>query len=406
VSGPIHDRLRALLGPEGVEVDPRGLPRAVPESDDAMALVCESAQREGWRFRIEGQASWLPADAPADFAVSTRGLNRLVSLSPADLVATVQAGMPLDALRAALAEAGMWLALDPPGRPDRTIGSIIATATAGPLRHGSGPVRDHVLGCTVATGDGRLVAAGGRVVKNVAGYDLTKLQVGGFGGFGVITEVNLRLRAAPGIDVTLTTDGERDALTGVARLLVSTQTSVAALELLSPALAARPEWVLAARLLGTPDGVEAEIARIRRETAREWDRLAPERATTFWNLVARAPLSGTVGLRAGVVLDGLDEAIDLVEEHLGGEGILAAGGGSGAIRWVGETDATALRRLRRAAATREIPITLERAPWPLRSAVGHFGAYREGIGQVVGKLRDVFDPKGTISVALEGRDGD
>jgi FAD/FMN-containing dehydrogenase len=111
----------------------------------------------------------------------------------------------------------MWLALDPPGRPERSIGSVIATATAGPLRHGFGPVRDHVLGCSVATGDGRLVNAGGRVVKNVAGYDLTKLQVGGFGGFGIIAEVHLRLRALPRADVTLLARGARDALTSGAR---------------------------------------------------------------------------------------------------------------------------------------------------------------------------------------------
>ena len=134
-------------------------------------------------------------------------------MSPADLVATVQAGTPLEALRRRLADEGMWLALDPPGRPERSLGSVVATATAGPLRHGFGPVRDHVLGCTVATGDGRLVKAGGRVVKNVAGYDLTKLQVGGFGGFGIIAEAHLRLRALPRADVTLVARGTRDTLT-------------------------------------------------------------------------------------------------------------------------------------------------------------------------------------------------
>ena len=131
---------------------------------------------------------------PRDFHPRSRP-NR--QREPADLVATVQAGVTLDALRAELDQHQLWLALDPPGRPDRTIGSVVATGTSGPLRQGFGPIRDHVLGSTVATGDGRLVEAGGRVVKNVAGYDLTKLHVGGFGGFGVVTEVHLRLRARP-----------------------------------------------------------------------------------------------------------------------------------------------------------------------------------------------------------------
>ena len=164
--------------------------------------------RSGSRVRAPGS----PPDAPADLAVSTRALDQVLSVSPADLVATVQAGTTHDALRRRLADEGMWLAVDPPGRPDRSLGSIVATGTAGPLRHGLGPIRDHLLGCTVATGDGRLVKAGGKVVKNVAGYDLTKLQVGGFGGFGIIAELHLRLRALPRADVTLLARGARDDL--------------------------------------------------------------------------------------------------------------------------------------------------------------------------------------------------
>jgi glycolate oxidase FAD binding subunit len=162
MSEALYTRLQALLGPGGVERDAKGLPRAVPESDDALAMVCALASEEGWKLRLEGAGTWLSADAPADLSLSTRSLNRLIALNPADLVATVQPGMPIEALQSELFAKGMWLAMDPPGRPERTIGSIVATGTAGPLRLGFGPVRDHVLGCTAATGDGRLVSAGGR----------------------------------------------------------------------------------------------------------------------------------------------------------------------------------------------------------------------------------------------------
>ena len=84
---------------------------------------------------------------------------------------------------------------------------------------------------------------------------------------------------------------------------------------------------------------------------------------------------------------------------------MAAGLGTGSIRWAGEATVEKLRLLRRHAATREIPLTLERAPWGFRHVVGHFGAYREGVGHLVGRLRDTFDPTGVITVALEGRDG-
>jgi len=401
----VLERLRHLLGPEGIERDARGLPRAVPESDDALALVCQAAQDEGWKFRLEGQGSWLPADAPADFALSTRGLDRVVRISGADLVATVQAGITLEALHAALAPERLWLSLDPPGRPDRTLGSIVATGTAGQLRHGFGPVRDQVLGCTVATGDGRLVEAGGQVVKNVAGYDLTKLHAGGFGAFGVITELHLRLRAQPAEDVTLLATGDRTALAAGGRAAVAAQVAAVALELLSPTLAALPGWALATRLVGTREGVAAEIVRLEQESGLHWETLPAARAATFWTLVGRAPLDGPVSLRLGALVDGVEDLLDLLIERLG-EGLLGAGIGTGAIRWAGEADAATLRTLRHGLASREVPLTLERAPWALRRSVGHFGAYREGVGPLVGRIRATFDPQRSIAVALEGENGD
>ncbi|HZN98137.1 MAG TPA: FAD-binding oxidoreductase [Gemmatimonadales bacterium] len=401
MSDPIFTRLRALLGTTGVERDPQGVPRATPETSDALSLVCRLAHEEGWKIRVEGRGTWLAPDAPADLVVSTRGLEQVVSVSPADLVATVQAGTPLELLRRRLADYGMWLALDPPGRPERSIGSVVATATAGPLRHGFGPVRDHVLGCTVATGDGRLVNAGGKVVKNVAGYDLTKLQVGGFGGFGIIAEVHLRLRALPRADVTLIARGSRDALTSAARDLMAASLLPAALELLSPALAAEPEWILAARFVGTEAAVQADVRLLGSQGDLNWQQLAADRTAAFWSVAARGSLGGPITLRLGVLGDGVDEAIDLLAHDLD-EGLVSAGAGQGMIRWTGDATLDRLRSLRRAAASREIPMTLERAPWPLRRALGHFGAYREGVGKIVGRLRGTFDPGQCLNVALEG----
>ncbi len=405
MSQAILARLGALLGDACVDQDPKGLPRAIPESEDALALVCRTAHEEHWKIRVEGRGTWLTPDAPADLALSTRGLDRIVSVSPADLVATVQAGAPYEAVRRQLAEPSMWLALDPPGRPERTIGSVLATATAGPLRHAFGPVRDHVLGCTTATGDGRLVKSGGRVVKNVAGYDLTKLQVGGFAGFGIITQVHLRLRSIPRADTTFIAHGSRDALASAGRVVTAAQIGAAAVELFSPALAADSEWVLGVRLVGSEATVEAESRRLERETTVTWQQLPVERSGSFWSLAARATLGGPVTIRLGALADGLDESLDLVAELLD-EGLISAGAGVGTIRWTGEASLDRLRTLRRQAAGREIPMTLERAPWTLRRSLGHFGAYREGVGQLVGRLRESFDPGQCLSVALEGAEGE
>lgn len=397
----IFMRLRHAFGEAMVERDRDGRPRVIPDSADGVAELCALAHANAWRVRVEGQATWMPADAPADVALATRGLARVVQVTPADLVATVEAGVPLVTLQHELRAAGAWLALDPPGRPERTIGSVVATGTAGPLRHGLGPVRDHILGGTIVTGDGRVIRVGGSVVKNVAGYDLTKLQVGGFGAFGVMTQLHLRLRALPARRVTLTARGERDLLTHQARALTERQLTAASLELFSPALAAEAEWVLALELTGTEAGVDDEMARAMEAAETPWTRLTPEAATSFWQATARGVLAAPLTFRLGVFPDGMDDMLDVLAERLD-TGFVSAGPGQGHLRWSGEASVDALRSVRRLAAEREIPLTLERASWTVRNAFGHFGAYREGVGRLVSKLRSSFDPDPTFAVALEG----
>ncbi len=399
----VLDRLRALLGVAAVSRDPDGVPRAVPDSVDALAATLRLVDEAGWRVRLEGHGSWVPPDARADLALTTRGLDRIVAVHPADLVATVEGGVPMDALQRRLAADGMWLPLDPPGRPERTIGSVVATATAGALRAGFGPVRDHVLGCTAVTGDGRVIRPGGTVVKNVAGYDLTKLQVGGFGAFGVLTTLHLRLRARPAADITLLARAPRDHLTSAARDLEEAGASFSALELFSPTVAAEADWLLAARCTGSEAGVAGDRALLLDTTGLSWTELDPDRAHAFWHLVTHAGSGAAVTLRLGVLAPGLDELLDLVGQQVD-EGLIWAGASHGGLRWAGDASPDQLRTLRNLAAAREVPLTLERAPWATRQAVGHFGAYREGVGPLVAQLREVFDPSGRLVVAMDGAD--
>src|ERR1041385_996500 len=235
------DRVRALLGDEAVELAATadGVPRVAPDSPDAVALLLGTAREEGWRIRIEGAGTWMPTDAPAALGLTTRRLDRTPAIEPQALSPPAEAGIGCGLLRQPLADRGTWLSLDPPGLAGRTLGSVVATATAGPLRHGFGAVRDHLLGVTFVTGDGRLVQSGGRVMKNVAGYDLTKLAAGGFGAFGVIVLVHLRLRAVPRADQTLVLEGSREELAQVAEDIRAAAVQPAAYELMSPALARR-----------------------------------------------------------------------------------------------------------------------------------------------------------------------
>src|SRR5881409_279014 len=403
----IVEKVRALLGEGAVlEAGTDRVPRVAPGSPDAVALLLGTAHQEGWRVRIEGAGTWLPSDAPADLALTTRRLDRVPAVEPQDLTATAEAGIGLDQLRQQLADRGAWLAIDPPGLAGRTLGSIVATATAGPLRHGFGPIKDHLLGVTFVTGDGRMVQSGGRVMKNVAGYDLTRLQAGGFGAFGVIVLVLLRLRTLPRADITYVLEGAREDLTQVGEDVAAAGLTPAALELVSPALARRDRWVLGVRLAGSPALVAADEAGLGAASGRggaggRFTPLRAEEAHAFWMRLAEGFAVRPVTFRIGGVPAASDELLDLLQHQLGVEKI-SASPAAGAIRWTGDASVDRLQRLRRTLAGLEVPLTLERAPWPLRGAVGHFGAYREGVGPLVAGLRRTFDPGGALVVATEG----
>jgi len=400
----ILEKVTALLGEGAVlEAGTDRVPRIAPGSPDAVALLLGTAHQEGWRVRVEGAGTWLPSDAPADLALTTRRLDRVPAVEPQDLTATAEAGIGLDQLRQQLADRGAWLAVDPPGLAGRTLGSIVATATAGPLRQGFGPVKDHLLGVTFVTGDGRMVQSGGRVMKNVAGYDLTRLQAGGFGAFGVIVLVHLRLRALPRADVTHVLEGSRDELTQIAEDIAAAGLTPAALELVSPALARRDRWVLAVRLVGSPTLVGSDELGLGAATGGggRFTPLRAEEAHGFWMRLAEGFAVRPVTFRIGGVPAASDELLDLLQHQVGDEWISAAPA-AGAIRWSGDTTADRLQRLRRTLAALEVPLTLERAPWPVRTAVGHFGAYREGAGPLVAGLRRTFDPGGALVVATDG----
>jgi len=392
-------RIRSLLGADAViETDSTGLPRVAPRTEEALALVLQAASDSGWKVRVEGTASWIPADAPADLALTTRRLADITYLDPADLVATAQAGVAWGDLRRALADEGAWVAVDPPGT-GRSVGSVVATGSAGPLRCGFGSVRDHLLGLTLVTGDGRIVRPGGRVVKNVAGFDLTKLAAGSFGAFGVITSATLRLRAVPRADTTLVASGMRDALLTAARELLELGVTPAALELLAPTAARAGDWMLALRLIGVDQEVHAARDAVGGIAPLALTELPARESAQLWPEALGGATLGPITVRLGTLPASLDDALDLVAHHLP-ESWLSVSVGSGVIRWSGETTVDRLKLLRHAAAQQEMPLTLERAPWPVREALGHFGAYREGVGRLVTQLRRAFDPAPTLVVPV------
>jgi glycolate oxidase FAD binding subunit len=160
----------------------------------------QSVVRSGARLVASGLGGHLEIGASPralDVLLRVDRIARVVDHQAADMTVTVEAGCPLPALQALLATSGQWLALDPP-RPGRTtIGGLVAANLSGPLRASQGTVRDLLLGCTVVGAGGVVVRSGGRVVKNVAGYDLPKLHIGALGTVGVLVEATFKVRPRP-----------------------------------------------------------------------------------------------------------------------------------------------------------------------------------------------------------------
>ncbi len=175
------------------------------DSVDALRdrIVDAATRRIG--LRVVGSGTWLDAGRPvrSTETVSTRELTGITAYVPGDLTLTARAGTTLSDIRDATREHGQWLAMDPPGSRDSTIGATVATSSAGPLRTYFGSPRDLTLGVEFVSGVGVVARGGGRVVKNVAGFDLTRLLTGSWGTLGVITEVTVRLHARPEADETV-----------------------------------------------------------------------------------------------------------------------------------------------------------------------------------------------------------
>jgi len=240
-------------------VEPRLVAR--PGSVEEASQVLRAAADDGLAVAFAGGGSKLGLGSPperVDLLVLSGGLDQVLEHAAGDLVVRAQAGVRLADLQAALAPAGQLLALDPP-EPRATLGGVVAANASGPRRLRYGTVRDLLIGITVVLADGTVARAGGKVVKNVAGYDLAKLFCGSLGTLGMVAEVIFRLHPVPAAAavVTLGVEGPEEAGEAVRRL-AGTSLEPSAVELTVD------EWGWPGRLTvvfeGIQPGVEAQAA--------------------------------------------------------------------------------------------------------------------------------------------------
>jgi glycolate dehydrogenase FAD-binding subunit len=205
-----------------------------------------SSLAEASEFLAEANAEGRAIRIGDDLA--TEGLHRILEHEAGDLTCTVEAGARLSTLQAALAPYGQRLSLDPPGDP--TIGALLAENLSGPLRHRFGAPRDLVLGATLVLADGTIASSGGKVVKNVAGYDLARLVCGSRGRLALIARASFRLHPVP--KAAQTVAAETEDASAVVRALLLSQLQPSALDVLHPG-----------RVLvlfeGSPQAVQAQV---------------------------------------------------------------------------------------------------------------------------------------------------
>lgn len=237
------------------------------QADLAQVLAC--AHTQGWRILPCGQGSkldWGGLATGIDLVVSTRRLNQVQEFAAGDLTVTVDAGVRLADLQALLQTRGQFLAIDPLYPQSSTIGGLFATADTGALRQRYGSLRDQVIGISLVRHDGQIAKAGGRVVKNVAGYDMMKLLTGSYGSLGMIAQLTLRTFPRPDASKTVVISGPADAMGPLIAAIKRSALTPLGLDLLSPDLANAigmgTNLALAAQFQSISAGVEEQVERL------------------------------------------------------------------------------------------------------------------------------------------------
>lgn len=337
-------------------------------------------------------------------AVSTSRLNRLVEHAVGDLTVTAEAGMKFADLQQVLATAGQFLPIDPAYPKHATLGGIIATADTGSLRHRYRGVRDLLLGMTFVRSDGKIATAGGRVVKNVAGYDLMKLFTGAYSTLGVICQVTFRVYPLPESSGSVVLTGEAAALNQATQILLSSALTPTAVDLLSPNLVTKlglgKGTGLIVRFQSIAESVKQQSARLRsvgeklglqtnicreKDENQLWQTL-PE---TIWNSPQNSEIICKIGIRPS-------ESVKLIHEFPIQDAVIHAGCGLGILRFDETATAEVIGQIRRGCEAKGGFLTILVAPAALKQELDVWG-YTGSAIDVMRGIKKQFDSQNILS---------
>jgi len=430
----------AIVGPSHVVSDPAACaavsvdgktPQCIvyPTSAEEVAAVLRRAAELGLAVIPCRNGTKLGVGNPPrryDVALSLKDMNRVWHYEPDDLTVTVEPGMKFGDFQHFVGRHGLWLPLDPPGGARASLGGIVATNATGPLRLHYGAPRDMVLGMKIATVEGKVVKTGGRVVKNVAGYDIAKLLIGSYGTLGVIVETSFKLFPLPAERATFvipvgTLGIGRDLRR---RILHSPMTPLRMVLLDARAaeltLAGTPlersvkELEIWLEMAGSARGMgrcHGELEDLAKAAGASLHRLAADSADSVWTRVADLP-SWLPGRSPGVVIlkallpdASSEELFSRAEQEAENDKALLAGFaqlGVGVLHLCLLSEAATpavlglIRRLRGAAENLGGVLTIERCHWDLKERLDAWGTDSDDFA-VMKKIKETWDPKGTLS---------
>ena len=400
------------------------LPRlaVIPETVEQVSQIVALANEQGLTLITRGGGSRLNLGGIPerfDILLETTKLTRLLEHEAPDLTCHVEAGITLAALQAQLATKGQWLALDPPDAQQATIGGILSSNASGPKRLRYGTARDMVIGLHVVQASGEVARSGGRVVKNVAGYDLNKLYIGSLGTLGIIVEANFKLQPLPANERTLllTFTKAADAMQTVIALLGSLLTP-SAIELIDSGAASDMTdffglnlptngYTLAVNFEGSAASIDTQVNETqllaRANDALLGDELTGEAQNLFWEVI-REHTQGAVTCKAVVMVSQMASYLQVIEQvcqlHVLEAAVVAHAGNGILYIELRPGDAThrlieAITELRLHAQEARGSLVVERCPIDLKRRISVWGEPGQDF-YLMQRLKQQFDSKGTF----------
>ncbi len=415
IAQPLAQQLENIVGENGVSPwEPQNLPLdpppsciVYPQTPEQLAAVVTLAGQNQWRILPSGSGSkldWGGIPQDINLMLSTTRMDQIVEHAVGDLTVTVQAGMKYAQLQKIVAEVGQFLALDPSYSDRATIGGIVATADTGSLRQRYNSVRDQLLGISFVRADGQITKAGGRVVKNVAGYDLMKLLTGSYGTLGIISQVTFRLYPQQATSQTVLLTGDAIAIDQISQTVRSASLTPVALDILSASVVETLE-------LGSGLGLLAQFSNLPESVAEQSQRLlalgkklglkgtciSQEQEPALWQRLRKIIEDGDkdmsilckIGVRPTVAAATLEQSQAF--------GVIHASSGLGRLRLSGEiASQSVLSNLRKYCENKAGFLTILSAPIEIKQQMDIWG-YSGNALKLMQGIKHQFDPQNIFS---------